>query len=182
MRHTPYISIIAFAAVFLMGSSYPFNLSLKPGDVGLRNPSFLNVRLGSDYGGTYTITYANGATAGPVSPGDSVPATGNTIKSITTSAGEILIGRPDTDSITLNIKTDGSLDFRPADGDGFIPIGAYAEFQLINTDATTLAGKYKQEADLDLMSEEWAPVGRASGNRFLLEPLTVTVIISTTCS
>jgi hypothetical protein len=30
---------------------------------------------------------------------------------------------------------------------------------LINTDTTTLAGSYKQEADLDLMSVDWAPVG-----------------------
>jgi hypothetical protein len=52
------------------------------------------------------------------------------------------------------------LSHRPAAGSpAAIPIGSYAEFQLINTDAATLGGSYKQEADLDLMGEEWTPVG-----------------------
>ncbi|GHU18029.1 hypothetical protein FACS1894163_09620 [Spirochaetia bacterium] len=71
---------------------------------------------------------------------------------------EYLIGRTApsaADIIVLNLAADGKLQFRPA-VDGAIPIGSYAEFQLINT---ALAGAYRQEADLDLMGVQWEPVG-----------------------
>jgi hypothetical protein len=104
-----------------------------------------SLNLGA-YTGDYTAAYA---------------ADGTTIKSITTDAETILIGRPDTDNIELNLDAGGSLDFRPADS-GSIPIGSYAEFQLINTTPGALAGNYRQEADLNLMGEEWTPVGNDS--------------------
>jgi hypothetical protein len=44
--------------------------------------------------------------------------------------------------------------------DGYIPIGTYSEFQLINTNLT---GKYKQEANLDLLDLEWTPISRFGG-------------------
>jgi hypothetical protein len=47
--------------------------------------------------------------------------------------------------------------------DGYSPIGSYAEFQLINTNSTTLAGIYELEATLDLMNIEWTPVDAFKG-------------------
>jgi hypothetical protein len=160
---------IAFAAL-LAASCYPFNLSLNSTGSGLTNtahvpdPLPVDIHLGDAYNKPYLITYYDdNGTIVTVNPDDSTPeATGETIKSITTTgeAGrEILIGRPDADPINLNIQPDGSLAFRAADGDGFIPIGSYAEFQLINTEPGALADSYLQEADLDLMSEPWTPVG-----------------------
>jgi hypothetical protein len=45
----------------------------------------------------------------------------------------------------------GALKHRAADGSGFIPVGSYAEFQLINRYSTSRSGTYKQEANLDLL-------------------------------
>lgn len=72
-----------------------------------------------------------------------------------------LIGRSDLTSLTLNLDAGGNLRFRSSVG-GYTPIGSYAEFQLINTVPGALAGSYKQEADIDLMSEEWMPIGSAT--------------------
>ncbi|MDR2517437.1 MAG: hypothetical protein LBC88_08675 [Spirochaetaceae bacterium] len=64
--------------------------------------------------------------------------------------------------------------------DGFVPIGSYAEFQLIRTVAGGLNGRYKQEADLDLLGDldgngvigaggpedeykEWTAIGTQAG-------------------
>jgi hypothetical protein len=139
---------MVFIAAFLLASCYPFNLSLKPDGAGpgnQKNPDPVPVSLSlGDYTGDYTVAYADGTI----------------IKSITTDAETILIGRPYTDSIEMNLDSGGSLDFRDPDGDGYIPIGAYAEFQLINTEPGALAGSYRQVADLDLMNEEWTPVGK----------------------
>jgi hypothetical protein len=164
---------IAFAA-FLAASCYPFNLSLKSTGSGLTNTAHApdpvpGITLVGAYTEPYTITYYDDdETTVTVNLGDSAPTIGETIKSITTigDAGrEILIGRPDTDSINLNVRPDGSLAFRDDEDSSIpIPIGSYAEFQLINTDTTTLAGSYKQEADLDLMRVDWAPVGKDTGN------------------
>lgn len=69
-----------------------------------------------------------------------------------------LIGRKDITSIELNLDEDGDLNFRPSE-DGYTPIGSYAEMQLINTLDGAMAGYYRQEADLDLMNEQWIPIG-----------------------
>jgi hypothetical protein len=75
-----------------------------------------------------------------------------------------LIGRATEDGpLYLNLDDEGDLIFRPADTDEFIPIGSYAEFQLINTVSEALIGNYIQDADIDLLSEEWTPVGVFSG-------------------
>jgi hypothetical protein len=98
---------------------------------------------------------------------------------------EVLIGRPSgsVGEKGVHLKLNGSagsytLEHRPADSGGFIPIGSYAEFQLISTDAGTLARNYKQEADLDLLGdldgdgtfgetgdEEWTAIGDGT-NKF----------------
>ncbi|MDR0834163.1 MAG: T9SS type A sorting domain-containing protein [Candidatus Symbiothrix sp.] len=94
-----------------------------------------------------------------------VNTVGNLVHSITLSDApntpEILIGRKTDETIILNITADGMLAFRDADANGYIPIGSYSEFQLINAVAGANGAdrKYKQEADLDLMSEEWMPIG-----------------------
>jgi hypothetical protein len=66
----------------------------------------------------------------------------------------------------------GALKHRAADGNGFIPVGSYAEFQLVGRDITSASEKYKQEANLDLLGDQngngvfgesgdlnWTPVG-----------------------
>jgi hypothetical protein len=79
------------------------------------------------------------------------------IRSIQINGGaEILIGRKEGD-LKLKFVT-GALAFRDPES-GFVPIGSYAEFQKIST---ALGGKYKQEADLDLMSIEWTPINGGS--------------------
>ena len=70
-----------------------------------------------------------------------------------------LIGRSTSGVLYLKIHGNGNLLFRSAGSDGYIPIGSYAEFQLINTEAGASNNNYRQEADLDLMNEPWIPVG-----------------------
>jgi hypothetical protein len=70
----------------------------------------------------------------------------------------IVVGRK-VDGSAISLKMNGnSLIFRDA-VDGYIPVGTYSEFQLINTDAATRAGVYRQEADIDLLNLEWIPIG-----------------------
>ncbi|GMO33825.1 MAG: hypothetical protein Ta2F_09780 [Termitinemataceae bacterium] len=85
----------------------------------------------------------------------------------------IYIGRQtglSTISLNLNLDASGNIELRPAN-EGIIPIGTYAEFQLINTDDTTRAGSYIQEADLDLMGDsglgvpDWLPIGQIVGSK-----------------
>jgi hypothetical protein len=154
--------------LFLLASCYPFNLSLKPGDLGFLEQNItdlgpVDLDLGA-YTGTYTVTYTDGSAAGPFTLPIVPASTGKTIKTITVNPGSAnekpyRIGRPDTDSINLNIQNDGTLAFRPA-GDGYIPIGSYAEFRLISG---APGGTYRLEADLDLMGDlpdmAWTPVG-----------------------
>jgi hypothetical protein len=176
MKYTLYAALLtaALLALFLLASCYPFNLSLKPGDfldpgsvnppVPVNPPAPVNppgpvgLDLGS-YRGDYTITYKDESVTSPFKFPVVPAATGKTIKSITVNGNIHLIGRPDTDRIRLKIRDDGGLEFRDPDDDGFIPIGSYAEFQLISTDNASRAEDYRQEADLDLMNLEWNPVG-----------------------
>lgn len=72
-----------------------------------------------------------------------------------------LIGRKDITGIVLNLDKEGNLGFRPA-VEGYIPIGSYAEMQHINT-MYTKNGRYRQEADIDLLNEPWAPIAYAGG-------------------
>jgi hypothetical protein len=83
---------------------------------------------------------------------------------------EYLIGRRADETVTLKLDAAGDVLFR--DADGKIPIGTFAEFARINTDATTRAGDYLQEADLDMLGaastpQNWTPTGTGgTGNRF----------------
>ena len=83
-----------------------------------------------------------------------------------------LIGRhTSSGSLYLNIDESGELKFRAADN-GYIPIGSFAEFQLINNVPGNSEAKYKQDADLDLLGEsvtpnvEWIPVGIRKNTAF----------------
>ncbi|MDR0872728.1 MAG: YDG domain-containing protein, partial [Prevotellaceae bacterium] len=111
------------------------------------NAATINV---DGYGGAIAITYTD--------------ATNTVVSSIilTDAAVQtpILIGRNASETINLKVDGSGNLLFRDADGDGYIPIGSYAEFQKIDT---APGGKYKQEANLDLMSVEWTPIDAFTG-------------------
>ncbi|GAP71736.1 GLUG domain-containing protein [Candidatus Symbiothrix dinenymphae] len=147
--------------------------------------TFFFTEVPGGYVGPAFITYMSGATLDVVVTTDgtleydafNVVPTG-TIKSLTLTDPSLgggnktyRIGRaaPSYDAahpIVLNLKSNGELDFRPAGGSpGFIPIGSYAEFQLISSNTSTLDADYKQEADLELMNEPgyyWEPVGSSA--------------------
>ncbi|GHV87144.1 hypothetical protein AGMMS50255_4400 [Spirochaetia bacterium] len=130
------------------------------------------------YTGSAFITYYNSTAtldvtvnaAGELEYASGVVPTG-AVKSLTLTGPALaggnkthLIGRAMPSSllpIVLKLGVGGGLEFRSPMG-GSIPIGSYAEFQLINT---APGGKYKQETDLDLMDVEWTPVG-SSGSQF----------------
>ncbi|GHV30054.1 hypothetical protein AGMMS4952_16530 [Spirochaetia bacterium] len=83
-----------------------------------------------------------------------------------------LIGRgtpSSTNVIKLNLFENGQIKLRDpgnADGiaiSGYIPIGSYAEFQQISAQIGMMSRDYyKQEADLDLLNENWEPVGNST--------------------
>jgi hypothetical protein len=151
-------------------------------------PSSLSLK-GLPAGTTVTLSYADGIAEPPftlVSAGEAItlsPANiGKTIKSIRLNGGNpVLIGRKnDGSDVYLKFDDAGNLLLRDA-GDEAIPIGSYAEFQLINTDHTRRAGTYRQEADLDLMNEDWTPIGnpgvftgKFDGGGYTLSNLSVT--------
>ncbi|MDR1981706.1 MAG: fimbrillin family protein [Tannerellaceae bacterium] len=75
------------------------------------------------------------------------------------AGNSILIGRKIENNklLSLKVDTEGNLILRDS-VDGYAPIGSYAEFQLIN-EVANLGHRYKQEAALDLMGENWTPIG-----------------------
>ncbi|TXH58789.1 MAG: hypothetical protein E6Q89_02905 [Bacteroidia bacterium] len=84
----------------------------------------------------------------------------------------ILIGRKEGTPIILNYNDD-ILEHRVAIN-GFIPVGTYAEFQLINS---TTANDYKLEYDLDFMSLNWIPIsinGKFDGDNHEINNLKIT--------
>jgi hypothetical protein len=116
--------------------------------------------------GDVTVNYADGSSETVVYD----PLTGNipythsetTISSVELPGQEgksFLIGRQTGSELKLKIDGGGDLQFRPANSDGYIPIGSYAEFQLIGTGPDALGGSYRQQAALDLMDREWTPIG-----------------------
>jgi hypothetical protein len=115
------------------------------------------------YAGNIDVLYTDASTATIAADEMNRQNPGSTLKSITLvdhPGKTYLIGRVvDPDNI-IRLKFDettGDLLFRDASADGFIPIGSYAEFRLIS-DLSVQGGKYRQEADLDLMNEEWTPI------------------------
>ncbi|MDR0691929.1 MAG: Ig-like domain-containing protein [Prevotellaceae bacterium] len=120
----------------------------------------LNITLdGASEGATVLLTYTDDATENlTVADGSvTVGISNKTIKSIKIGAGNpILIGRKADSNISLKIN--GTAIAFHDEVSGFIPIGTYAEFQLVST---ALGGSYKLEADLDLMNETWTPIKSA---------------------
>jgi hypothetical protein len=123
--------------------------------------------ISGGYTGAMAVNYVGDTSEEVTIPDDGIfqlaNGTGKTIRSIVVNGHTHLIGRTTNKTLLLNVDADGDLHFRPADSDGNIPIGSYAEFQMINT---ATIGKYKQEADLDLMSVEWTPIGYPDNNWF----------------
>jgi hypothetical protein len=123
------------------------------------------------YSGKATVRYLSGTTETLTldtdGKADLVTAHGGEqIRSLTldalTTPVTLPIGRKVTDGQTFSLKVDatGKPLFRN-EVSGYIPIGSRAEFQLINESAN-LSKKYKQEANLDLLSENWTPIGTES--------------------
>ncbi|GAP72061.1 hypothetical protein SAMD00024442_23_19 [Candidatus Symbiothrix dinenymphae] len=76
-----------------------------------------------------------------------------------------LIGRAAPDAtypIGLNLAVTGVLVLRPDNSSGHIPIGSYAELQLIGADDVKLSDTYGLEADLDMMDVSFTPLGNNS--------------------
>ncbi|MDR0753864.1 MAG: hypothetical protein LBF04_00545 [Prevotellaceae bacterium] len=113
-------------------------------------------------GSSVSVNYTDGATATNLVKSANgkiyLPEDDNdkTIRSITPEgAGAILAGRK-VDGSTIALKLNGTqLVFRDA-VNGAVPVGTYAEFQLMNT---ALSGSYRQEASLDLLNENLTPIG-----------------------
>ncbi|MDR1980677.1 MAG: fimbrillin family protein [Tannerellaceae bacterium] len=120
------------------------------------------------YRGPVTVAYASGSQETITLNGSGQAAfdaafSGDVIESLTlnntSTPTPILIGRKVADANPLQLKVDAS--GKPAlrnAVNGYIPIGSYAEFQLIR-DPANLSGKYKQENDIDLLDEDWVPIG-----------------------
>jgi hypothetical protein len=175
------------------GKSYTYSIEVNKTDLTVTLSSNANWGAGTTYNqtgvvptiflegcsaSTATIKYKDGTVVSgiPIVAGylSYTPTGTKIIKSITPSGGnEILIGRREDEKI--NLKFSGtSLVFRPTVS-GSIPIGSYAEFQLIGTDGTTMSGIYKQEADLDLLGvnadgswsgQQWTAIGDFYSSRF----------------
>jgi hypothetical protein len=120
-------------------------------------------------GNTLTIYYTNGTNSAITQSADNsfaVPANHKIIESIVLEGGTTIIAGREADGSVISFKiAGGSLVFRAA-VEGYIPIGTYAEFQLINMISTARNGSYKQDADLDLFELEWTPVGTSSSSAF----------------
>ncbi|MDR0550443.1 MAG: hypothetical protein LBG72_00320, partial [Spirochaetaceae bacterium] len=150
---TPAIPIIP--SIKIIGYNAGGSVELEYVDGGV-----LTLARESVSGTTYTYSARRGTLAGGV------------VRSVKIGANTILLGRKDSDgAITLKLDGTGALEFRDADGAGYVPVGTYAEFQLINTAPT---GNYKQEADLDLLGavgyyggqENWVPIGNIANPFF----------------
>ncbi|MDR0724405.1 MAG: hypothetical protein LBF59_00160 [Prevotellaceae bacterium] len=113
-------------------------------------------------GNTINVYYNNNSSETVVKATDGIfylSVNNKVIRRIVLDTGtNIVVGRK-VDGSDISLKISGNhLVLRDA-VDGYIPVGTYSEFQLINTDAVTRAGVYKQEADLDLLNLEWTPIG-----------------------
>jgi hypothetical protein len=143
------------------------------------NPKLPNTVHINGYRGQVTVTYTSNNKEtltldanGNAKFGDAYH--NEVIRSLTlngvTNPTAILIGRKvaDSNSLCLRVDASGKPILRDA-VDGYIPIGYYAEFQLLNESGNISANnKYRQEADLDLMNEEWKPIG-GSNSKFVGE-------------
>jgi hypothetical protein len=142
----------------------------EPGDTitptpGPGEPSTVSAVQIEGYSGAVTVAYTSGATETLTLDANGKANFGaaykdETIRSLTLGASSpILIGRKATDILALSLKVNAGTPVLRDEVDGYIPIGSYAEFRLISSN---LSKKYKQETDIDLMSETWAPIGTQS--------------------
>ncbi|MDR1155627.1 MAG: hypothetical protein LBL04_13050 [Bacteroidales bacterium] len=108
------------------------------------------------------------------------PANSKIIKNIVLEGNITVIAGRKADGSAIALRVSGGdLALRDYVGMLFIPVGTYSEFQLVRT---KLNGTYKQEASLDLLNIEWAPVGTSSskftgtfdGNGYTLANLKIT--------
>lgn len=158
------LKIVAYALTLILGitsCSKDDNSTKNENDNGGgNNVTTINLQ-NSTYTGTAFITFTDGSTAtGNFQSGTmKLPLQGDKIIAGIQPENEdyILLGRKQGETINLNYHNE-QLQFRiPING--VIPIGSYAEFQLINT---ALNSNYKLEADLDFMNLEWTPIGGES--------------------
>jgi hypothetical protein len=140
------------------GTKYTYTVTLKRNEADISGSA-----SGWDDGGAYSVTgispviiegYAGDI---EVTYTESEPVTIASITLTDFPGKTYLIGRAVDAANPIHLKFDGNgeLVFRDASADGFIPIGSYAEFQKIRDHTQN---NYRQEADLDLMNEEWTPV------------------------
>jgi hypothetical protein len=127
-------------------------------------------------GNTVTVHYTDGTQGVITKSADNlftVPAANKIIERVALEGGITILAGRKVDGSAIAFKLSGSnLVFRDA-VDGAIPVGAYAEFQLINT---VNSGSYKQEVDLDLLELEWTPIlfsGTFDGDNHTLSNLKI---------
>ena len=145
-------------------------LSWRKEDVTLSAGEYTRINaVNAVYVGNIKVNYAGGGTEtvlyDPLTGNIALTRSGEKIETIElpdANGKSYPIGRVAGNVLALNIQGNGDLQFRDADGDGYIPIGSYAEFQLIGTVQDALGGSYQQEVDIDLMNREWTPVGSAA--------------------
>ncbi|MDR1155628.1 MAG: DUF4988 domain-containing protein [Bacteroidales bacterium] len=122
-------------------------------------------------GNTLTVYYTDGTNRAITKNTDNmllensftVPANNKIIESIVFEGGVTVIAGRKADGSIIALKlSGGNLAFRNA-VEGYIPIGTYSEFQLINT---ARDGVYRQEANIDLLDIEWTPIGSYSSDSF----------------
>jgi hypothetical protein len=117
-------------------------------------------------GNTITIYYTDNTLETINKNADNIfvtPVNNKIINNIVLEGGVTIIAGREADGSVISLKiAGGNLVFRNA-VEGYIPIGTYSEFQLINK---ALSGSYRQEANLDLLNIEWTPIGRSSSPYF----------------
>ncbi|MDR1981707.1 MAG: fimbrillin family protein [Tannerellaceae bacterium] len=141
------------------------------GSIAPDPPSTMNLQIEGYSGEPVTVRYTSGdqetLTLDTDGKADLYRMRSDAVYSLTLGDPDnpILIGRKVENNKLLSLKVDdtGNLILRDS-VDGYAPIGSYAEFQLIN-EVANLGHRYKQEAALDLMGENWTPIGNQE-NKF----------------
>lgn len=176
---TTYRAIIKPAANITLSGTYTIlgvTMAWQRSGVTLTVGEYTRINtVNSFYTGDIQINYTDGSSEVVVYDPftENIPFTpsGRTIESIELLDANNtihLIGRQASGQLNLRIHGSGELLFRAADSNGEIPIGSFAEFQMINTVTGALGRSYRQEADLDLMNKEWTPIGFA--NEYYFNP------------
>lgn len=121
-----------------------------------------NLAISGMEGEEITVTYVDGSTYRVVLSSDGqgeLPVNGLTIKTISGSGDEILIGRTAGAEMLYFATEGGNLVFGPPDTEGRIPVNIMGELMLINSGDKALSGSYIQLADIGLMDEPWSAIG-----------------------